>query len=182
MSRIGNKPIKIPEGVEVKLTDGEVLVKGTKGELAQVYPKRSIGVEVKDSKLLVLAKDKSRQTRANHGLIRSLIANMVTGVTEGYEKKLNLVGTGYRVKKEGSKLVLSLGFSHPVEVDAPEGIEFEVEDNDKIVVSGADKQKVGQIAANIRAKREPEPYKGKGIKYEEEVVRRKPGKAAKAAA
>jgi large subunit ribosomal protein L6 len=107
---------------------------------------------------------------------------MVTGVTEGYEKKLNLVGTGYRVKKEGSKLVLSLGFSHPVEVDAPEGIEFEVEDNDKIVVSGADKQKVGQIAANIRAKREPEPYKGKGIKYEEEVVRRKPGKAAKAAA
>ena len=180
MSRIGSKPIKIQDGVTVTVGSGTVVVKGKKGELTYDFPSRSIEVTIVDDLVKVKVKDNSRQTRALHGLVRSLLSNMIKGVVEGYEKRLELVGTGYRVKKEGNKLVLSLGFSHPVEVSAPEGISFEVEDNDKIIVSGIDNQKVGQVAAEIRAKRKPEPYKGKGVRYAGEIVRRKAGKAAKA--
>lgn len=181
MSRIGSKPITIPEGVNILVQDQEVVVKGPKGELQQAIPGKEITVTVKDKDITVTRKNDNRQTKAFHGLVRSLIANMVTGVTDGYEKRLEMVGTGYRVKKEGEKLVVSVGYSHPVDIACPPGITLDVEGNNIIIVKGIDKQLVGETAANIRAIKKPEPYKGKGIRYQGEVVRRKAGKAAKAA-
>jgi large subunit ribosomal protein L6 len=172
MSRIGKQPIQIPDGVDVKISDGFIIVKGPKGELRQkLVP--DIDVEIKDKKALV--KLKQEKNTAIWGTYRALIANMIKGVTEGFEKKLVFEGVGYRAAVEGKKLVLNLGYSHPVEVEAPEGIEFKTEKN-TISVSGIDKQLVGEITANIRAKRKPEPYKGKGIRYENEIIRRKVGK------
>ena len=178
MSRIGRQPVSIPENVTVKIEKNEVKVVGPKGELIQAI-RSEIKVEIKDNQVLVTPKKESKVARSLHGLIRTLIANMIHGVTEGWSKTLKLVGTGYRVQKEGEKIVLSLGFSHPVEFKPIEGIELEVEGKETIKVSGIDKALVGQVAALIRSARPPEPYKGKGIRYEGEVVRRKPGKAAK---
>lgn len=181
MSRIGKKPVAIPPGVTVTVAGDRIMVKGPKGELSEsMYP--GIGVSVENGEVVVTRKANDPQHRASHGLIRSLIENMVIGVTKGFEKKLELMGTGYRVTAKGAGLSLSLGFSHPVEVDAIPGITFRVEGNNKITVSGISKYAVGQISAKIRELRPPEPYKGKGIRYEGEVVRRKPGKAAKTAA
>jgi len=176
MSRIGKQPIEIPEGVEVKIDQDEIRVKGPKGELAQEIP-NEIEVTIKDNQVIVNPKKKTKNSPALWGLLRTLIANMVEGVINGYQKQLEIEGVGYRAILEGDKLVLSLGFSHSVEVTAPQGIEFKVEKN-LITVSGIDKQMVGQIAADIRAKRKPEPYKGKGIHYLGEVIRRKAGKKA----
>ena len=176
MSRIGKQPIKIPEGVDVNIDQDEIKIKGPKGELIQEIPDE-IKVETKDNEILVSLKKKTKNSSALWGLLRTLIANMIEGVINGYQKQLEIEGVGYRVVLEGDKLVLSLGFSHPVEVKAPQGIEFKVEKN-LITVSGIDKQLVGQIAADIRAKRKPEPYKGKGIHYLGEVIRRKAGKKA----
>ena len=173
MSRIGNKPVQIPAGVEVAVNGNNVVVKGPKGQLElDVFEKLAINVE--DNVLTV-----SRPDRARHGLTRALIHNMVVGVSEGFEKKLELAGVGYRVQQKGKNLEFSLGFSHPVIVEAPEGITFEVPDNTHVNVKGINKQQVGQIAAEIRGHRPPEPYKGKGIHYVGEHIRRKLGKAAK---
>lgn len=159
------------------MTDSEVVVKGPKAELkTQLLP--GIKVQVADDQVVVERQNEERQTKAWHGLVRSLIQNNIVGVTEGYKKTLQLVGTGYRVAAKGQGLSLSLGFSHPVEVKAPAGITFTVEGNDTIHIQGADRQMVGQVAADIRKIRPPEPYKGKGVKYSDEVVRRKAGKAA----
>lgn len=180
MSRIGRKPISIPEGVTVEVRDGRIFVKGSKGELSEnMLP--GIEVEVSEREILVTRKNDQRQTRAFHGLVRSLIENMVIGVSQGYKKTLELVGTGYRVKKSGKGLSMTLGFSHPIEVLPVEGVEFQIEGNNVIHISGINKQVVGQVAADIRAKRKPEPYKGKGVRYRGEVIRRKAGKAAKTA-
>mgnify|MGYP000465557740 CR=1 FL=1 len=176
MSRIGKKPISLPAGVKVTVDGNQVTVQGSKGTLTQTLPK-GITVTQEDNQIIVRRANDDKQQRAFHGLIRALIANMVEGVTNGFEKKLELVGVGYRAQLQGKKLVINIGFSHPVEVDAPEGIEFEVPAPTKITVKGIDKQAVGNTAAHIRAIRKPEPYKGKGIKYENEVVRRKAGKA-----
>ncbi len=171
MSRIGNKPVQIPAGVEVAVNGNNVVVKGPKGQLElDVFEKLAINVE--DSVLTVSRPDDERETRA-------LIHNMVVGVSEGFEKKLELAGVGYRVQQKGKNLEFSLGFSHPVIVEAPEGITFEVPDNTHVNVKGINKQQVGQIAAEIRGHRPPEPYKGKGIHYVGEHIRRKLGKAAK---
>lgn len=180
MSLIGKQPITIKDQVTVTLDRNSITVKGSKGELTQALPLQDIKVEVADNQVIVTRKSDSKSARAYHGLVRSLIQNMVTGVTDGFQKRLELVGTGYRVVKQGTKLVLSLGYSHPVEVEAPHGISLEVEGNNVIIIKGFDKQAVGQIAAEIRAKRPPEPYKGKGIKYEGEQVRRKAGKTTSA--
>lgn len=180
MSRIGRTPVVLPAGVTLEVKDGAIVVKGPKGELREVL-QRGISVEVKDGEVIVTRKGDDKQTRAFHGLVRSLIANMVQGVTQGYEIRLEMVGTGYRVALQGTKLVLSVGFSHTVDVPQPQGITFTVEGNNKIVIKGISKHDVGQIAANIRKIRPPEPYKGKGIKYDNEVIRRKAGKAVKAA-
>jgi large subunit ribosomal protein L6 len=178
MSRIGKEPVPIPGGVEVTLADGTVTVKGPKGELSQTVPD-GVTVDVTDNEVVVKRASDHRKHRALHGLTRSLIANMVTGVTDGYSKSLEIVGVGYRAQARGSNtLVIQAGFSHPVEVNAPEGVTFEVPSPTRITVSGADKQVVGQVAADIRAIRKPEPYKGKGIRYAGEQVRRKAGKAA----
>ena len=175
MSRIGNKPVQIPAGVEVAVNGNNVVVKGPKGQLElDVFEKLAINVE--DNVLTVSRPDDERETRARHGLTRALIHNMVVGVSEGFEKKLELAGVGYRVQQN---LEFSLGFSHPVIVEAPEGITFEVPDNTHVNVKGINKQQVGQIAAEIRGHRPPEPYKGKGIHYVGEHIRRKLGKAAK---
>ncbi|MDO5671458.1 MAG: 50S ribosomal protein L6 [Actinomycetaceae bacterium] len=178
MSRIGKVPVIIPAGVEVKAEGGQVLVKGPKGELSHTVPE-PIEVSLEDGQLLVTRPDDERLSRSLHGLTRTLIYNMVVGVTEGYEKKLEVVGTGYRVAAKGSGLEFALGFSHPVTVDAPEGITFTVEGTNKVTVAGISKQLVGETAANIRKIRKPEPYKGKGVRYAGEVVRRKVGKAGK---
>lgn len=178
MSRIGQQPIKIPEGVSVDYRPPLLVVKGPKGELKQKI-RPELKVEIEQGKIKISRKKNDKSNRSLHGLTRTLIANMIEGVTQGYSKVLKLVGTGYRVKKEGEKLVLSLGFSHPVTVESVEGIQFEVEGNDTIKVSGIDKQLVGQVAAKIRQIKPPEPYKGKGIRYQDEEVRRKPGKAGK---
>jgi len=178
MSRIGRQPIPIPEGVTVEVKKGEVKVVGPKGELIQEI-RPEIRVEIKNNQVLVSRKVDSRLGRSLHGLTRTLIANMIKGVTEGWSKTLTLVGTGFRAKLEGESLVLSLGFSHPVQVKPVEGIKFEVKGNDTITVWGIDKALVGQVAAGIRKIKPPEPYKGKGIRYKDEEVRRKPGKAAK---
>ena len=178
MSRIGNKPVQIPAGVEVAVNGNNVTVKGPKGQLdLDVYEKLTVTVE--ENVLHVSRPDDERETRARHGLTRALIHNMVVGVSEGFEKKLELAGVGYRVQLKGKNLEFSLGFSHPVIVEAPEGITFEVPDNTHVNVKGIDKQQVGQVAAEIRGKRPPEPYKGKGIHYVGEHIRRKLGKAAK---
>lgn len=174
MSRIGKQPIEIPETVEVGFDNGEVKVKGPKGELVQeIDPK--IEFENKEGQIVLTPKDDSRKTFALWGLYRSLVSNMVKGVVEGVEKKLEIHGVGYRGALQGDKLVLNLGFSHPIEIDPPEGISFNVEGN-VITVSGIDKQKVGQVAAQIKAKRKPDNYKGKGIRYQGEEIRLKQGK------
>ncbi len=177
MSRIGKKPVQIPAGVEVAVNGSHVTVKGPKGQLElDIYEKLSI--EIADGVLTVVRPDDERETRARHGLTRALIANMVEGVSEGFTKSLELAGVGYRVQLKGTSLDLSLGYSHPVVYEAPEGITFEVPDNTHINVKGINKQQVGQVAAEIRSKRPPEPYKGKGIHYVGEHIRRKLGKAA----
>lgn len=176
MSRIGRKPISLPAGVEVKVDGNVVTVKGPKGQLTQAIPE-DISVILEDGVLRVERPSDAKNHRALHGLSRALLANMVTGVVSGFQKKLEMVGVGYRAQMQGKKLVINIGFSHPVEVEAPAGIEFEVPAPTQILVKGIDKQLVGNTAAHIRAIREPEPYKGKGIKYENEVIRRKAGKA-----
>ncbi len=176
MSRIGKKPISLPAGVKVTVDGDTVTVQGSKGTLVQTLPE-GITINQEDNQLLVQRADDSKQQRAFHGLTRALIANMVEGVTNGFEKKLEMVGVGYRAQMQGKKLVISIGFSHPVEIDAPEGIDFEVPAPTRITIRGIDKQLVGNTAAHIRAIRKPEPYKGKGIKYENEYIRRKAGKA-----
>ncbi|MBX5475835.1 MAG: 50S ribosomal protein L6 [Clostridia bacterium] len=178
MSRVGRQPIPVPPGVTVKLEGRRVTVKGPQGELSHEVPER-ISVVQEDGKLLVRREDDERTTRALHGLTRSLLANMVTGVTAGFSKTLELVGTGYRASKQGNKLVLAVGFSHPVELDPPAGITIDVPAPNTIVVKGADKQAVGQVAARIREVRPPEPYLGKGIRYQGERIRRKVGKTGK---
>ena len=181
MSRIGKKPVTIPAGVEVKVDGTTVTVKGPKGTLTQeVHPNMTINIE--GSELTVTRPNDDKENRALHGLTRSLIANMVEGVTEGFKKTLQVNGVGYRVAKQGKTLVMNLGFSHQVNVEETDGITIEVPDANTIVISGADKQKVGQFAAEVREKRPPEPYKGKGIKYADEVIRRKEGKAGKGSA
>ncbi|PKQ15862.1 MAG: 50S ribosomal protein L6 [Actinobacteria bacterium HGW-Actinobacteria-7] len=178
MSRIGKQPIPVPSGVEVKIDGSTVSVKGPKGQLERSFTEiLSIGME--DGAIVVTRPDDGREARSLHGLTRTLIANMVIGVSEGYSKNLEIVGVGYRAVLKGSDLELALGFSHPVVVTPEAGITFEVPAPTKITVSGIDKQRVGQVAAEIRAWRKPEPYKGKGVRYEGEYVRRKLGKAAK---
>ena len=179
MSRIGKLPVAIPAGVEIKLESGNLLtVKGPKGTLTRKLAD-DMNIAVEDNQIVVTRPSDLKKHRALHGLTRSLIFNMVTGVTAGYAKVLEINGVGYRAAKAGNKLTLSLGYSHPVEMIDPEGIETTVEGTNKITVSGIDKEKVGQFAAEIRAKRPPEPYKGKGIKYQTETIRRKVGKAGK---
>jgi len=175
MSRIGKVPIPIPEKVEVKVEGDTVSVKGPKGSLSHRLPPE-IYVELQDGQIWVRRKNDSRRARSLHGLNRTLIANMVKGVTEGFEKKLEIVGVGYRAALQGRTLQLSLGYSHPVLYPIPEGIEITLDSPTNITVKGIDKQKVGQVAAEIRALRKPEPYKGKGIRYAGEEVRRKAGK------
>jgi large subunit ribosomal protein L6 len=177
MSRIGKQPIPVPDGVEITIEPELVKVKGPKGEL-QERVARDIGVEQQNGEVLVSRPTDRGEHRALHGLTRSLIANMVEGVTNGYEKRLEIQGVGYRAQLQGNKLVLALGFSHPIEMEAPAGIEFEVPQPTRIVVRGISKQVVGEVAANIRKQRPPEPYKGKGIRYEGEYVARKVGKRA----
>ena len=180
MSRIGRQPVEVPTGVEISIDGSHVAVKGPKGSLAEdVHPEMAIVLE--DGALRVERPSDERSHRSLHGLTRSLIANMVEGVTKGYEKRLEIVGVGYRAMLRGADLELAVGFSHTVTVRAPEGIEFEVSAQNRITVRGIDKQLVGQVAANIRKIRKPEPYKGKGIRYEGEYVRKKAGKAAKGA-
>jgi large subunit ribosomal protein L6 len=179
MSRIGKLPIPVPSGVDVAIEGREVTVKGPKGTLNHTLP-LTIDVERTDEGTLTVRRpDDERDNRALHGLTRSLVANMVTGVTQGYEKRLEIVGVGYRVTARGSNLEFALGYSHPIRVEAPDGISFTVESPTKFAVQGIDKQKVGEVAANIRKLRKPEPYKGKGIRYAGEQVRRKVGKAGK---
>ncbi|HTR69687.1 MAG TPA: 50S ribosomal protein L6 [Mycobacteriales bacterium] len=178
MSRIGRLPIPVPSGVEVTITGRDVTVKGPKGTLSHTVVE-PITIEQTDGRIVVSRPDDERDSKARHGLTRTLVANMVTGVTDGYSKTLEIVGTGYRVQAKGSDLEFALGFSHPVLVKAPEGISFAVEAPTRFVVSGIDKQQVGEVAANIRKIRKPEPYKGKGVRYAGEVVRRKAGKAGK---
>jgi large subunit ribosomal protein L6 len=178
MSRIGKKPVVIPNGVEVKIEGNTVTVKGPKGTLTRDFHS-DIAIKLEENQVIVERPSDHRTHRALHGTTRSLIANMVEGVTNGFSKTLELVGVGYRAQKKGKNVVLNVGFSHPVEVAPMEGIELDVPSQTQIVVKGIDKQKVGEMAANIRSIREPEPYKGKGIKYSDEVIRRKEGKTGK---
>ncbi|HET6351358.1 MAG TPA: 50S ribosomal protein L6 [Coriobacteriia bacterium] len=178
MSRIGKQPIPVPSGVEVKIDGSTVTVKGPKGELSQTFSEL-MSISLEDSTLTVTRPDDGREARSLHGLTRTLLANMVTGVSEGFAKNLEIVGVGYRAVLKGKDLELALGFSHPVVITPEAGIEFEVPAPTKITVRGIDKQRVGQVASEIRAWRKPEPYKGKGVRYEGEYVRRKLGKAAK---
>lgn len=179
MSRIGRKPIVVPSGVQINVDGNTVRVKGPKGELTQViHPDMKLVQE--DGTLCVERPSDEKLHKSLHGLTRSLVSNMVQGVTDGFTKALDINGVGYRAAKSGDKLVLTIGYSHPVELEPLKGVEIEVPAPTKIVVKGADKQAVGQMAAIIRSVREPEPYKGKGIKYEKEVIRRKAGKAGKA--
>ncbi|MDQ0856729.1 MULTISPECIES: 50S ribosomal protein L6 [Bacillaceae] len=178
MSRIGKKPLEIPAGVTVAINESTVTVKGPKGELTRTF-NSDINVKVEDNVLTVTRPSDQKEHRALHGTTRSLLGNMVEGVSKGFEKGLELVGVGYRATKSGNKLVLAVGYSHPVEIVPEQGIEIEVPSNTKIIVKGTDKERVGAIASNIRAIRPPEPYKGKGIRYEGEYVRRKEGKTAK---
>lgn len=181
MSRVGQAPIAVPDGVTVTVGPGAIAVKGPKGELSRPLPE-GVRVAQEDGNVVVTRAGESREVKALHGLVRSLIANMVTGVTQGFEKSLEIHGVGYRATKQGSDIELAVGFSHPVRKPAPAGIEFDVPTPTKITVRGIDKELVGQTAAEIRSIRKPEPYKAKGIRYEGEYVRRKGGKAAKAGA
>jgi large subunit ribosomal protein L6 len=177
MSRIGRKPVAVPDAVEVSIAPGNIAVKGPKGELTQTYS-QDMTVSQEDGTILVARPTDRGEHRALHGLTRSLIANMVEGVTDGFEKRLEIQGVGYRAALKGRNLELALGFSHPVSIEAPEGIEFEVPQQTEIIIRGIDKQLVGQVAADIRKRRPPEPYKGKGIRYRDEQVLRKVGKRA----
>ena len=178
MSRIGKQPIPVPSGVEVKIDGSTLTVKGPKGELVQSFSE-VLGIELEDGIITVTRPDESRTARSLHGLTRTLISNMVDGVSQGFAKNLEIVGVGYRAALKGTDIELQLGFSHPVVIIAEPGITFEVPAPTKITVRGIDKQRVGQVAADIRKWRKPEPYKGKGVRYEGEHVRRKLGKAAK---
>jgi len=179
MSRIGKNPVPVPAGVDVKIGEGNlVTVKGPKGTLERKLSS-DMNIALEAGQITVTRPNELKRFKSLHGLTRTLINNMVVGVTEGYSKVLEINGVGYRAAKSGKKLTLNLGYSHPVEMEDPDGITSEVEGNNKITVSGIDKEKVGQYAANIREKRPPEPYKGKGIKYETEYIRRKAGKAGK---
>jgi large subunit ribosomal protein L6 len=179
MSRVGKNPIAVPQGVEVRIDGRSVTVKGPKGELSRELDPE-MRVEQTDGQVIVSRPTDQPRHRAMHGLTRTLVANMVTGVTEGFAKTLELQGVGYRAQMQGSDLVLAVGFSHPVQVPPPEGIEFEVDGTTKIIVRGINREHVGQAAADVRKIRPPEPYKGKGIRYQGEYVRRKAGKAGKA--
>jgi len=178
MSRIGNKSIDVPQGVTVSVADQMVTVKGPKGELRQALV-NGIEVSVEDGRVVVARASNERFVRAMQGTLRSLINNMIIGVSQGYVKKLEIIGVGYRAQLQGRKLVLNVGFCHPVELEAPIGVDFTCPDQTHVEVAGIDKRLVGEIAANIRAVRKPEPYKGKGIRYQGEFVRRKAGKSAK---
>jgi len=177
MSRIGRKPVPVPDAVTVTIAPGNIAVKGPKGELTQTYS-QEMTVSQEDGTILVARPTDRGPHRALHGLTRSLIANMVEGVTDGFEKRLEIQGVGYRAALKGKNLELALGFSHPVSIEAPEGIDFEVPQPTEVIVRGIDKQLVGQVAADIRKRRPPEPYKGKGIRYRDEQVLRKVGKRA----
>ncbi len=178
MSRIGKKPIAIPAGVEVKINGSEVTVKGPKGTLTNTF-NADIAIAIEENNIIVTRPTDNKEHRALHGLTRTLIANMVEGCSVGYKKELEINGVGYRAQKQGKDLVMNLGYSHQVIMPEIDGITIEVPNNTSIIISGADKQKVGQFAAEVREKRPPEPYKGKGIKYVGEYIRRKEGKAAK---
>jgi large subunit ribosomal protein L6 len=180
MSRIGKQPIDIPQGVQVSVDGSNVEVKGPRGSLAQAMH-RDMLIVIEDGVVKIQRPSDERLHRSLHGLTRTLVANMVEGVTKGFEKRLEIIGVGYRAALKGADLELALGFSHPISIPAPEGIEFEVPAPTRIVIRGSDKQQVGEVAANIRKLRKPEPYKGKGIRYEGEYVRKKAGKAAKGA-
>lgn len=181
MSRIGNAPIVIPQSVNVAIDGQQVVVNGPLGGLQMPVPQQ-LKIEVVDSQVIVKRKKEDKISKSLHGLVRSLVANMVVGVDKGWQKRLELIGVGFRTQTSGDKLTLNVGYSHPVEISAPEGIKFAVEDNTKITVSGIDKGLVGEVAAKIRKVRPPEPYQGKGIRYAGEYVKRKAGKAGKAGA
>ncbi|WP_080849035.1 50S ribosomal protein L6 [Cytobacillus gottheilii] len=178
MSRIGKKPIEIPSGVTITIDGETVTVKGPKGELSRSF-NPDIEVKVEENIINIVRPTESKEHRALHGTTRALIANMVEGVSKGFERGLELIGVGYRAQKQGKKLVLNVGYSHPVEIEPEEGLEIEVPSNTKVIVKGTNKERVGALAANIRDVRPPEPYKGKGIRYEGEYVRRKEGKTGK---
>jgi len=178
MSRIGKLPIPVPAGVEVKIDGNVVSVNGPKGSLTHTVP-APITVSVEDGAIVVARPDDERNSRSLHGLTRTLISNNIVGVTQGFTKALEIVGTGYRVASKGAGIEFALGYSHPIQFDPPAGISLAVEGNNKVIVSGISKQAVGEVAANMRKLRKPEPYKGKGVRYEGEVVRRKAGKAGK---
>jgi len=175
MSRIGKKPIEIPQSVEVKMTNGVVTTKGTLGTLSYGIPS-GISVDIQEKEIIVTRATDQKRHRALHGLVRALLHNMVAGVSTGFSKTLIIEGIGYRVTKQGHGITLAVGYSHPVDMQPPDGVTLDVEGQNRIIVKGADKQKVGQLAANIRRVRPPEPYKGKGIRYSDEYVRRKVGK------
>ncbi len=178
MSRIGKRPIPVPAKVTIEINGQTVAVKGPKGELERTLPPE-VEIVQEDSKILVARRNESRPARQRHGLSRTLIANMVEGVSEGFQKKLEIQGVGYRAQVQGKNLLLNVGYSNPVQIEPPEGISLSVEGNTNITVSGTDKEAVGNMAAQIRAVRPPEPYKGKGIRYANELVRRKAGKSGK---
>ncbi|CAM4080526.1 50S ribosomal protein L6 [Mesobacillus thioparans] len=178
MSRVGKKPIEIPAGVTVTLDNNHVTVKGPKGELSRTFHS-DIEIKIEENVINISRPTDNKEHRALHGTTRAVLANMVEGVFKGFERGLELVGVGYRASKQGNKLVLNVGYSHPVEIEPEKGIEVEVPSNTKIVIKGTDKERVGALAANIRDVRPPEPYKGKGIRYEGEYVRRKEGKTGK---
>ena len=178
MSRIGNKPVVIPAGVTVDVKGHTVIVKGPKGELSYTF-NQNISLEQREGEVVFSRPDDSKENKTIHGTTRAVFNNMVVGVTEGFQKELELIGVGYRAQLQGKKLVLNVGYSHPVEFTPEEGVEIEVPSNTKVIVKGYDKQKVGELAANIRGVRPPEPYKGKGIRYVDEFVRRKEGKTGK---
>ncbi|MBT2694552.1 50S ribosomal protein L6 [Bacillus sp. ISL-55] len=178
MSRVGKKPIEIPAGVTVTLDNNHVTVKGPKGELSRTFHS-DIEIKIEENVINISRPTDNKEHRALHGTTRAVLANMVEGVSKGFERGLELVGVGYRASKQGNKLVLNVGYSHPVEIEAEKGLEIEVPTNTKVIVKGTDKERVGALAANIRDVRPPEPYKGKGIRYEGEYVRRKEGKTGK---
>ena len=178
MSRIGNKPVVIPAGVTIDLKDNTVTVKGPKGELSYTF-NQNITLVQNEGEVVFTRPDDTKENKTIHGTTRAVFNNMVVGVTEGFQRELELIGVGYRAQLQGKKLVLNVGYSHPVEFTPEEGVEIEVPSNTKVIVKGYDKQKVGELAANIRGVRPPEPYKGKGIRYVDEFVRRKEGKTGK---
>jgi large subunit ribosomal protein L6 len=179
MSKIGANPIKISENVKIDISDEKVFIKGPKGELHISYINKFISINHIENKIVLSRSNETKQAKSQHGLYNSLIRNMVKGVTDGYQKVLDLVGVGYRAQKKGEGLILALGYSHPIEIAPINGIEFELLGDTKIIIKGIEKQLVGQVAANIRKLRPPEPYKGKGIKYSDEVIIRKAGKSSK---